>query len=151
VQKRKVSREPELFDPKLDFMKAYGQNEVIFSEGSRGREMYVVYSGKVQISKKDPAGHDAQLSILESGEIFGEMALIDASPRSATATAIEGDVELINLDRTRFMYLLRYEPEFALIVMRTLCQRIREKNAQYATLLDEAYAFDADSGRGGDC
>ena len=85
--------------------------------------------------QKNSAGHDTILSILGPGEMFGEMALIDHEQRSATVTATEDDTKLVILNRTRFMYFIRYEPEFALIVMETLCQRIREKNAQYARLL----------------
>ena len=136
--KREADERSRLFDTESQFVRTYNRGDVISEEGSRGREMYVIYSGEVHITKKDPAGHDAVLSVLGPGEIFGEMALIDHGPRSATATAVEDSTRVIGLDRTRFMYLLRHEPEFALIVMATLCQRIREKNAQYARLLGDS-------------
>jgi CRP/FNR family cyclic AMP-dependent transcriptional regulator len=121
----------------LRFIKDYRQGEVVFDEGSRGREMYVVHTGEVRIVKKDSSGKEAVLSVLGPGEIFGEMALLDQKPRSATAIAVKDGTRLVALDRTRFTYLLRHEPEFAFIVMETLCRRIREKNAQYAELLEE--------------
>ncbi len=121
----------------LRFLRDYRKDEVIFEEGSRGREMYVVHTGEVRVSRKDSAGKEAVLGVLLPGEIFGEMALLDQKPRSATAVATKDDTRLVALDRTRFTYLLRHEPEFAFIVMETLCRRIREKNAQYAELLEE--------------
>lgn len=124
-----------LFDERFQFVRPFNRNEVVFQEGSRGREMYVVYSGQVRISKKDSSGQETILALLGPGEIFGEMALIDQEPRSATVTVVEDDTKLVVLDRARFMYLLRNEPEFALIVMDILCQRVREKNVQYAHLL----------------
>ena len=127
----------QLFNTTIRFISTYNEGDVVFQEGSRGREMYVIYSGQVRISKKDPTGHDTVLSVLGPGEIFGEMALIDQGQRSATITAIEDSTKLVVLDRTWFIYLLRHEPEFALIVMKTLCQRIREKNVQYAQLLED--------------
>jgi len=119
------------------YINTYRKDELVFEEGSRGREMYVIYTGQVRISRKDSKGSDTVLSILESGDIFGEMALIDQEPRSGTATAVENDTKLVVLDRARFMYLLRHEPEFALIVMEILCQRVREKNEQYASLFEK--------------
>ena len=134
---RRTPAEPRAPKMKASFITVFGRDEVVFEENSRGREMYVIHSGRVKISKSDEAGHETVLAILESGEMFGEMALVDQTPRSAAATAVEDDTRLVVLDRARFMYYLRYEPEFALLVMTTLCERIREKNAQYARLLGE--------------
>ena len=120
----------------IRYIRHYKKGGVVFQEGSRGKEMYVINSGRIKIVKKDSKDTDQELSILESGDIFGEMALIDQGPRSATAIAVDDDTSLIELDRTRFMYLIRHQPEFALIVMGILCERVREKNAQYASLLE---------------
>ena len=136
VSKDEVQTESPLFDLNFRSIRTYKKDEVIFEEGTRGREMYIVNSGKVRITKKDHSGKDRTLSVLETGEIFGEMALIDKGPRSATTIAVEDDTELIALDRARFMYLLRYEPEFGIIILETLSQRVREKNAQYTELLE---------------
>ncbi len=125
-------------DPEHRFIRTYNRGDIIFEEGSRGKEMYVVYTGKVEISKKDAMGKEAVLAVLEPGEMFGEMALVDQQTRSATATATSEDTRLVALDRTRFKYWLRHEPEFAFVVMETLCKRIREKNVQYARLLLES-------------
>jgi CRP-like cAMP-binding protein len=138
-RKQKIQADSKLFDMRFRFIETYNEGDVVFEEGSRGRQMFVVYSGRVRISKKDQVGYEIILATLGPGEILGEMALIDNEPRSATVTALDDDTKLINLDRARFMYLLRHEPEFALIVMEILCQRIREKNAQYSSLLGEPY------------
>ena len=122
---------------KLRIITSYKKGEVIFEEDSRGFEMFIIHSGEVRISRKNPNGEGTTiLSVLGPGDMFGEMALIDQEPRSATATANTKATRLVVLDRARFMYYVRYEPEFALIVMETLCQRIREKNAQYSRLLE---------------
>ena len=64
------------------------------------------------------------LATIEQGDFFGEMALIDGSPRSAAAIAAE-DAQLIVLDESKFLYLLRHQPEFALVVMQKLCDGLR--------------------------
>ena len=76
------------------------------------------------------------LANLEAGNFFGEMALVDDSPRSATAIVDEDNTQLVVLDQNRFTYLLLHQPDFALLVMGTLCQRLREANK--AIMLNEA-------------
>lgn len=120
---------PSLFH---QLSKVLDRGEVLFRQGDRGREMYVIYSGKVALSVQAGEGTEAPIATLGPGEFFGEMSLIDGSPRSATATIDENGTRLIVLDRTRFEYIIRHEPEFALIVMQTLCERIRAGNPLYA-------------------
>jgi len=110
------------------FIETYKKSDVIFSENSLGREMYIVYSGKVGLYSKGESEHSKLLVAIESGEFFGEMALVDDSPRSATAIADEDDTQLLVLDKSKFIYLLRHQPDFALVVMSKLCQRLREAN-----------------------
>ncbi len=138
VQEHEARADLQPSGPEHRFIRSYNRGEIVFEEGSRGKEMYVIYTGKVEISKKDAAGKEAVLAVLEPGEMFGEMALVDQQTRSATATAASEDTRLVTLDRTRFKYWLRHEPEFAFVVMETLCRRIREKNVQYARLLSES-------------
>ena len=66
--------------------RTYEDGEVIFREGDKGEGMYVIQAGKVKITKQTTSG-EVTLSVLEDGDIFGEMALFDKLPRSATATA----------------------------------------------------------------
>jgi len=70
--------------------------------------------------------------VLKPGEHFGEMALIDGSPRSATAIALQDNTRLVVMDKAKFLYLVSQQPEFAVAIMETLSQRIREANLQLA-------------------
>jgi len=108
------------------FRQRYRKSEVIFEEGSTGSEMYLIHSGRVLLSVRQNETRQSPLVVLNPGDFFGEMALVDDSPRSATASAIEEDTELIVMDRARFMFMVRQQPEFALSLMHTLCQRLRD-------------------------
>ena len=116
-------KEEEASSPQ--FRQSYRKSEVIFEEGSTGSEMYLIHSGKVQLSVGQGKIKPVPLAVLGPGDFFGEMALVDDSPRSATASAAVDNTELIVIDRTRFMFMVRQQPEFALSLMHTLCQRLR--------------------------
>jgi CRP/FNR family cyclic AMP-dependent transcriptional regulator len=105
------------------FIKAYGQDQVVFAENSPGKEMFIVYSGKINLYKERQDGRILLATVLP-GDFFGEMALVDNSPRSATAIAAEG-TRLIVLDEAKFLYLLRQQPQFALVIMQKLCESLR--------------------------
>jgi CRP-like cAMP-binding protein len=108
------------------FRQRYRKSEVIFEEGSTGSEMYLIHSGKVLLSVRRNEAQQIPLVVLNPGDFFGEMALVDDSPRSTTASAVEDDTELIVMDRARFLFMVRQQPEFALSLMHTLCQRLRD-------------------------
>ena len=108
------------------FRQRYRKSEIIFEEGSTGSEMYLIHSGRVLLSVRQNETQQTPLVVLNPGDFFGEMALVDDSPRSATASAIEEDTELIVMDRAKFMFMVRQQPEFALSLMHTLCQRLRD-------------------------
>lgn len=110
------------------FIRVYHKSEVIFTENSAGSEMFIISSGKVKLCTEPEPGQGITLAILKAGDYFGEMTLVDASPRSATAIAEEDNTRLIVLDKAKFLYLVRQQPEFAFSIMETLCQRIRETN-----------------------
>jgi CRP/FNR family cyclic AMP-dependent transcriptional regulator len=108
------------------FRQRYRKSEVIFEEGSTGSEMYLIHSGRVLLSVRQSETQQTPLVVLNPGDFFGEMALVDDSPRSATASAVDEDTELIVMDRARFMFMVRQQPEFALSLMHTLCKRLRD-------------------------
>jgi len=108
------------------FRQNYRKSEVIFKEGSTGSEMYLIRSGRVLLSVRQNETQEVPLIVLNPGDFFGEMALVDDSPRSATASAVENDTELIVMDRARFLFMVRQQPEFALSLMHTLCRRLRD-------------------------
>jgi len=112
------------------FLRSFRKSEIIFEEGSAGAEMYLIHSGKVQLSLGRSKDEKAELAVLSPGEFFGEMALVDDSPRSATAAALEDNTQLIALDKSRFLYMVQQQPQFALSVMHTLCQRLRVLDRQ---------------------
>ena len=97
----------------------YRAGESIFREGEPGEKMYVVREGEVELSV-----HGKVIARIEKGGIFGEMALIDKKPRSATARA-GIDCELGPIDEGRFLELVLQRPSFALEVMKVLVERLR--------------------------
>ena len=103
-------------------------DDVIFEEGSSGRELFVVLDGKVDIAKIDGGGKTVIVT-LGKGEFFGEMAVIDGSSRSATAIAAAPRTRVMRINHARFVYLVSQQPAFALMVMDALSKRLRASNA----------------------
>jgi CRP/FNR family cyclic AMP-dependent transcriptional regulator len=111
---RYVSLLTESGDPQ-----AFAAGTVIFEQGEPGEVLYIVRDGTVALSIEG-----RQLETVERGGLFGEMALIDREPRSATAVA-ETDCELVTIDKRRFWFLVQETPYFAEIVMRVMADRLR--------------------------
>ncbi|MGF6312430.1 CRP/FNR family cyclic AMP-dependent transcriptional regulator [Bradyrhizobium sp. i1.8.4] len=109
-------------------IKEFGVDDVIFEEGSTGRELFVVLDGTVDIAKID-GGHKTVIVSLGKGEFFGEMAVIDGSARSATAIASAPATRVMRINHARFVYLVSQQPAFALMVMDALSKRLRASNA----------------------
>ena len=106
----------------------YGVGDVIFEEGTTGRELYVVLDGEVEIAKMNGASKTSIIK-LGKGEFFGEMAVIDGSARSATAIASAPNTRVMRINHARFVYLVSQQPAFALMVMDALSKRLRASNA----------------------
>ena len=102
--------------------------EVVFEEGSTGRELFVVLDGRIDIVKLDGATKTTIVT-LGKGEFFGEMAVIDGSARSATAISAAPKTRVIRINHARFVYLVSQQPAFALMVMDALSKRLRASNA----------------------
>jgi CRP-like cAMP-binding protein len=92
---------------------------VIFRQGEAADQLFVIKSGEVRIQIGNRT-----ITELSAGDIFGEMALIDNEPRSATAVAMT-DVELVPVSEKQFLFLVSQTPYFALKVMRVLARRLR--------------------------
>jgi CRP-like cAMP-binding protein len=105
----------------------YGVGDVIFEEGTTGRELYVVLDGEVEITKL-VGGRKTVIITLGKGEFFGEMAVIDGSARSATAIAASADTRVMRINHARFVYLVSQQPAFALMIMDALSKRLRVSN-----------------------
>jgi CRP-like cAMP-binding protein len=101
--------------------------EVIFEEGSTGRELFVVLGGQVEIAKVSGASKTVIVT-LGKGEFFGEMAVIDGSSRSATAIAAVPNTRVMRINHARFVYLVSQQPAFALMIMDALSKRLRLSN-----------------------
>jgi CRP-like cAMP-binding protein len=100
----------------------YEQNTLIFPEGEIGDCMYIIYQGEVKIHK---AG--TTLAVLKEKEVFGELALLDAEVRSASATT-NTDCVLFRIEQEPFYELIENRPEVAKGFIKILCQRLRAQN-----------------------
>jgi CRP-like cAMP-binding protein len=102
----------------------YPNGHLIFAKGSPGRSMMAVLSGSIRISTTSPSGREVVLAILNPGEIFGEMALLDDGERTADATAI-GDCELLVVDQREFIPFLKGRGDLCIGLLKVLSQRLR--------------------------
>lgn len=120
------------------YLVRYQKGELIFQEGDLGNEMYVIQSGKVRIFK-NINGLDQTLAVLEKGDFFGEMAVLEGIPRTASAE-VEEDCELIRIDSANFVAMIQANPEIAIRIMRKLSIRLRETTDQLQRLLQVSTA-----------
>ncbi len=100
---------------------------LIFAKGSPGRSMMAVLRGSIKISSPSPAGREIVLAVLNDGEIFGEIALLDGGERTADATALT-DCDLLVFDHRDFMPFLERRADLCIMLLRLLCQRLRQTN-----------------------
>jgi len=104
----------------------FGSGEAIFNKGDQADYMYVIKEGEVNLIVDDTVVHTAK-----QGEIFGEMALLEPKPRSATAIA-QSDCVLVPVDQKRFTFMIQHTPFFAIHVMRVLADRLRTTSTHLA-------------------
>lgn len=109
----------------------YKKGELIFSEGETGNEMYLIKSGNVRIYKLTGRIQHT-LAVIKEGNFFGEMAILDQSPRSASAEAYT-DVELVIFDKEAFVSHIRKNP-FIEFVVNELISRLRVTSNQFKLL-----------------
>jgi CRP/FNR family transcriptional regulator, cyclic AMP receptor protein len=112
--------------------KTFKAGEVLFREGEPGNEMYLIRSGRIEISAF-AAGTKKTLAVLKEGDFIGEMAIIDEKPRSATALE---DTTCLTLDREAFKSQLKENPMIEYLVS-MLIKRLRETNKQIEILLQK--------------
>jgi CRP-like cAMP-binding protein len=106
---------------------------VLFEEGQPGDHMYIVITGEIEL-RRQVAGAERMLAVVGSGEFFGEMAILNGRPRSATAV-VRSDARLFVIDRTTFEAMLRARPEIALRIIRSLATRLDSANHHVELLL----------------
>jgi CRP/FNR family transcriptional regulator, cyclic AMP receptor protein len=103
-------------------VREFRAGDVIFHQGDDAKELFAIHNGKVEVRLDDRV-----LETLSDYAIFGEMALIDAAPRSATAVAVS-DVKLVPVGEKQFLFLISQTPHFALNVLRVMARRLRASN-----------------------
>jgi signal transduction histidine kinase len=118
----------------------FAPGEVIFKEGDAGDGMYVVKTGLVQISANVSPTERRVLTRVPPGDIFGEMAIIDKAPRSATASA-EVETHLYFIPSADFLKMLEQVPILALTLLRDVSRRLREFNQHYVQEVLQAERF----------
>ena len=114
----KLESKITLFENSTDYL-SYPAGTVIFNKGEQAQTTYIVKNGEVEIKVGD--------RVIEThgpGSLIGEMALIDNSPRSASAFA-KTDCQLVAIDERRFLFLVQQTPFFALQVMHIMAERLR--------------------------
>lgn len=126
----------KLFD---DYGKVLPEGQTIFHEKEEGEEMYLIRKGRVRITKTfhkegDPLGLEKELVILEKGDFFGEMSLLNQEPRAATAEVLE-EVEVLVINRPTFENMIKTNGHFALKIISKLCERVKNTDK----LLDEFF------------
>ncbi len=115
------------------FGKSLPKGTVIFNEGESGSEMFIIHQGKVRISKK-ARSIETTLAELSKGDFFGEMAILEKGPRSASAVAVT-DLKVLVLDEKTFESLLMSNPNVALRMMKKMAERLRSADQRIETLL----------------
>jgi CRP-like cAMP-binding protein len=119
-------------------MMSFAAGERIFAQGDLGTEMFIIQEGEVHIIKHIGAESHV-LSRLEKGDFFGEMAVLEALPRTADAVAVT-DVKVVEINGSRFDEMLRRNPEVAVRIIRKYSKRLREAN----TLLEKLAGREVD-------
>lgn len=111
----------------------FRRGEVIFHVGDPGDALFIIVSGEVKISLPSENGDEAILVRLQQGDVFGELALLDGAPRSATATAL-GPVDTVTLARPGFRDLIADEPVVRDALLASLAGELRRLTTQVEEL-----------------
>lgn len=114
--------------------KSYSKKNIVFHEGDYGDALYIIKSGRIKIAKVALDGREKTLTILKGGDFFGEMAIFDDMPRSATAESMDNDVRLLSISKNDFERLIIENPSIAIRIMKDLTRRIRQVNEQVQDL-----------------
>ena len=111
------------------------KDEILFRKGDVGDSLFVILSGLVKIFTQNEQGAAVSLNQVGTGEIIGEMALLDYEPRSASVVALEKTIAL-ELKREDFMEILKGQPDLALALIRNLSSRLRQNTSYIEQITD---------------
>ena len=130
----------ELADQELNLLVASGSRKnfpdknVIFQEGDSGDVLFIILSGKVKVLLTGKNGQEYILSRLGPGNFFGEMAILESAPRSASVITVEPS-EFFLLGRKALTELLKHHPDIAMKILKNLSQRLRKVSEQVRSLV----------------
>lgn len=141
---RKVLIFEDLSDQKIEELAGFlieihkRKGEVIFNEGDPGNSLFIIQEGKVEITKqiREDLEQQAGITIFNAGDFFGEMAVIDEKPRSASARATEPTI-LLEMTKDDFFSICMTEPKVFLSLFKLVTMRIRDSNELLASVLDD--------------
>jgi CRP-like cAMP-binding protein len=117
----------------------YEDGEVIFEENSTGDEMYIIESGRVEISRRIN-GRKTSIAVFGRSDVFGEMAIFADAPRAFTAMAI-GRTTLISFSIAEILHLMQTDLRFAMNLLEALIRRLHDTNSTLSTLIARVYDF----------
>jgi CRP-like cAMP-binding protein len=115
-------------------VKRHPAGHEIFEKGAPGGSLIAVLRGSIRISSRSPQGKEVVLNIINSGEVFGEITLLDGGKRTGTAITIT-DCDLFVLDRRDFVPFLERHPHVCLLLLSVLSQRLRQTSEQVEHIL----------------
>ena len=118
---------------KVATAKKYAPDQAVFFQGDPSDSLYILIKGSVKVTKASEDGHEKILDILGPGEIFGELAMLDGHPRSATVTTCE-PTELAAISRSDFRDYVSTHPESLWKVLESLCERVRKTSTDMLEL-----------------
>jgi CRP/FNR family cyclic AMP-dependent transcriptional regulator len=120
-------------EPLRKFMKSYAPGETIFREGEEGEEMYIIQKGKVRVLKNFGGKPDV-ISVLEKGDFFGEMAIVNRIRRTATVAAVDS-VEVLAFDREGLVNMITKNARIGLTIIDKLCRRLQNAHLKVQHLV----------------
>ncbi len=122
---------------KLIFLRTYAEGRMLFFEGTPGEVMYLIHSGRVAIVKAGKDKKEIPLAMLNPGSFFGEMSILDAQPRSASAKIVQ-DAELVVITKKAFDQMLETDPgitsKILIALLRTVFTRLRSTDEKFKAL-----------------
>ncbi len=146
----KLSRKEIKAVEKLVHTRSYVTDETIFNEKDPGGGMYIVMEGTVSIVKNFGGALEKNLATLEQGDFFGEIALLDESPRTATAYSI-GDSKILGFYRTDLYELVERRPKLATKIIvnlaRVVSERLRHSNTEAQMLREQLAGYEANNNK----
>ncbi len=111
----------------------YEPGKFVFLEASEGEQCFFVVQGSVKVTRLSKDGREVILAMLNEGEFFGEMALLDGESRSANVIALE-ETEVLTLNREDFLVVLHDYPQIAIQLLKEMAHRLRKSDRQIASL-----------------